>query len=91
MLATSGILAGSATASNSFLRNLLQTQSGLSYSALTFMPTDTSIARRADPQAGRYPGGYPPWPAGARRRAIVGVASAWPHQERRCSPADQSL
>ncbi|WP_156928028.1 hypothetical protein [Bradyrhizobium sp. Tv2a-2] len=29
----------------------------------------------ADPQAGRYPGGYPPWPAGARRRAIVGVAS----------------
>lgn len=41
-----------------------------------------------DPQAGRYPGGCQPWPAGARRRAVVGVASEWLHQERRSS-ADQ--
>ncbi|RWM02517.1 hypothetical protein [Mesorhizobium sp.] len=31
-------------------------------------------SRVTDPQAGRYPGGYPFWPAGARRRATVGVA-----------------
>jgi len=49
MLATSSILAGSAIGGNSFLRNLLPTQTGLGYSWLTFMPTDTSIARRADP------------------------------------------
>ena len=27
----------------------------------------------ADPQAGRYPSGYPLWSAGSRRRAVVGV------------------
>ncbi|BCG93147.1 hypothetical protein MesoLj131a_20110 [Mesorhizobium sp. 131-2-1] len=31
-------------------------------------------SKSIDPQAGRCPGGYPFWPAGARRRAVVGVA-----------------
>ena len=43
----------------------------------------------ADPQAGRYPGGYPFWPAGARRRAVVGVASERLHQERGRPSADR--
>lgn len=52
--------------------------------ACSFPPRD------ADPQAGRYPGGYPFWPAGARRRAIVGVASERLHQERGRPSADRN-
>lgn len=47
-------------------------------------------SKDADPQAGRYAGDYPFWPAGARRRAVVGVASERLHQERwtpLCGPA----